>query len=996
MEQYLIKGETLTAIADKIREKSSIEPTYVIQDEFIKSGNELADNCLKIAYIEYIDMGEEYSEPLMEENDDAFIDGDKYMWYDYWENNEGEVVPVLFKTDIYGDEPDDPDYNDPHYYVGTEEIYGDVYDKWRKIDDNLTWEISSQKYILTNQIVKLDQVKYSPPGMSEEINNLLNSYEGFSGYLDEFITEKDLEPGDYIELINSFGAGIVNGASGLRAIHVAKIDDDRAIIIYNANGAVYARIVLFTKDGIQFGNANYLNSSGATIPKVKAVPLRENLIAVLVEGNSTGPILRTITIASDGMTLIGGSSIMISGAVGGILDIIKLSRDKLVVTYMNNDGGGVINTIVFKESGSASVKNGLIFADDPYAISMKRINDSHILVGYMDGSGVGEVILFNIASSGTVSSKKTLTISNCHTLWCYLEKVTDNKYIFFYNSSSQSATCAKLIYLYNITASSPTMSFGANTLGIKNPSTSSHMLTTRGYAVQLENNYLLLVSEYSDRTICNTIVQCDGSTCTFYQLIPVAIQNVPPDGCGTANLGTNGLLSLWIENNQLKYLGSRFASNPFTMNRFTSGGMVIRNDTSFTEGMSLSRAAIGEAAKILYVPKTFLFNVSYTIYSAQEHMTWYDWCQSYYNNQTTKFVCFNPNAPVMTSDYAYVVTDPETGMNVYGSSYVREAEYIRKPAEISFDYSTAGLTAKTDMTWYDWINNSGYDQDGIGFTCASTSAQVYASSGAYKVGLNGDYVYGRDKIKANEYYDRTEGSSRTFTIKYNANGGSGTMSNTTVTKVGGSTEKRDITYKNSSFTPPSGKIFVGWCTNANGTGTKYKPTGSISMAPGTVTLYAQYVQPVKLTYYKTNDISFIATWLGSNAKTGPMDCLSATLTIPSSYSAYYDSATIDLDFSQMRFGENGGSETQSISNTISNLPKGTTLKVNLKNKYYNAKLNHCSALLNGVEKTYGTDISYTYTLNSNATANFKWRVEGLFGGQTALTCDSWWDCYLTM
>lgn len=126
-----------------------------------------------------------------------------------------------------------------------------------------------------------------------------------------------------------------------------------------------------------------------------------------------------------------------------------------------------------------------------------------------------------------------------------------------------------------------------------------------------------------------------------------------------------------------------------------------------------------------------------------------------------------------------------------------------------------------------------------------------------------------------------------------------------------------------------------------------------------------------------------------------------SLTLDESYtgnnlSGYNISKTTLNELVNSKYGEAASANENSTKQYTVALPKGTKLTVHLKNSYYNAKLNHCSALLNGVEKTYGTDIIYTYTLNSNADANFKWRVEGILGGQTALTCDSWWDCYLTM
>lgn len=65
--------------------------------------------------------------------------------------------------------------------------------------------------------------------------------------------------------------------------------------------------------------------------------------------------------------------------------------------------------------------------------------------------------------------------------------------------------------------------------------------------------------------------------------------------------------------------------------------------------------------------------------------------------------------------------------------------------------------------------------------------------------------------------DITEGivPPTTYTITYNANGGSGSM--TVDTKI----EDESYIIEDNGFTPPSGKIFLEWNTSADGSGTTY-------------------------------------------------------------------------------------------------------------------------------------------------------------------------------
>ena len=70
----------------------------------------------------------------------------------------------------------------------------------------------------------------------------------------------------------------------------------------------------------------------------------------------------------------------------------------------------------------------------------------------------------------------------------------------------------------------------------------------------------------------------------------------------------------------------------------------------------------------------------------------------------------------------------------------------------------------------------------------------------------------------------------TYTITYNANGGSGTMDTETA-----------ATTATSTFTPPTGKQFKEWNTAADGSGTSYAAGATV---PSDVTLYAIWYDPL--------------------------------------------------------------------------------------------------------------------------------------------------------
>ena len=89
-----------------------------------------------------------------------------------------------------------------------------------------------------------------------------------------------------------------------------------------------------------------------------------------------------------------------------------------------------------------------------------------------------------------------------------------------------------------------------------------------------------------------------------------------------------------------------------------------------------------------------------------------------------------------------------------------------------------------------------------------------------------------------------EGSARmylykkieSYTVTYNANGGTGTMTDPNSPYTSGST----VTVMSNSFIAPSGKTFSHWNTQSGGGGTNYNPGGTFSIS-GNTTLYAQWV-----------------------------------------------------------------------------------------------------------------------------------------------------------
>ena len=78
---------------------------------------------------------------------------------------------------------------------------------------------------------------------------------------------------------------------------------------------------------------------------------------------------------------------------------------------------------------------------------------------------------------------------------------------------------------------------------------------------------------------------------------------------------------------------------------------------------------------------------------------------------------------------------------------------------------------------------------------------------------------------------------KTFTVSYNSNGGSGSMTDAASPYQAGT----DVIVKNCLFTAPGTKVFGNWNTKPEGTGSDYYPGDKIRGIDKSVTLYAQWI-----------------------------------------------------------------------------------------------------------------------------------------------------------
>lgn len=103
------------------------------------------------------------------------------------------------------------------------------------------------------------------------------------------------------------------------------------------------------------------------------------------------------------------------------------------------------------------------------------------------------------------------------------------------------------------------------------------------------------------------------------------------------------------------------------------------------------------------------------------------------------------------------------------------------------------------------------------------------------------------KITTNYVLYAKVGNSTGYSVTYNANGGTGSVTDTESYAKGAKATVKS----NNGITPPANKVFLGWNTQANGTGTTYYPNSTVEIT-GNVTLYAQWgdkASTVSVTYH---------------------------------------------------------------------------------------------------------------------------------------------------
>ncbi|MEA5050548.1 MAG: InlB B-repeat-containing protein, partial [Oscillospiraceae bacterium] len=198
-----------------------------------------------------------------------------------------------------------------------------------------------------------------------------------------------------------------------------------------------------------------------------------------------------------------------------------------------------------------------------------------------------------------------------------------------------------------------------------------------------------------------------------------------------------------------------------------------------------------------------------------------------WKNSADGAICYPADKVKITGNLTLTAqwADPETAVTINYNSNApvgTSSETASQSVALNTSYS---IRSAADLGW----SFSGYVFKGWSTTAAG--AVEYTAGDAVNLGLQGG---GADTLYA--VWERS-----TFTVTYDANGGSGAMTDTHSPYEVNST----VTVLANGFTAPTDKYFTGWNTAADGSGTAYAPDATFAISADT-TLYAQWAAKTEI------------------------------------------------------------------------------------------------------------------------------------------------------
>ncbi len=281
-------------------------------------------------------------------------------------------------------------------------------------------------------------------------------------------------------------------------------------------------------------------------------------------------------------------------------------------------------------------------------------------------------------------------------------------------------------------------------------------------------------------------------------------------------------------------------------------------------------------------------------------------------------------------------------------------------ASIAFGSSLANLT--TDSTWgysysvnnnFNWTNYSGLPlysdtshvatlKTTTGPSANSTDDNIYFKIAAKAASNQASGLY-RNVIN----FTTVANAVPQYTVQFNANTGTGTMPNQVIFRDEATMLSANL------FAPPAGKVFAGWNTAANGSGTSYtdqQQVTNLAADGGTIILYAQWDS----TICNGHETELYCKVAAMSKGTQTASDLQAVITVPTSSNPAADTSNSGVyEYNSSAFG------TASDANNAYPI------------YYYRGILD---SNLDGTTSTYGSNGDGAYYPNYVKLGNTCWRI----------------------
>lgn len=215
------------------------------------------------------------------------------------------------------------------------------------------------------------------------------------------------------------------------------------------------------------------------------------------------------------------------------------------------------------------------------------------------------------------------------------------------------------------------------------------------------------------------------------------------------------------------------------------------------------------------------------------------------SGNTTRTLSYGTTTYTFFSGSTQITSATATASCASGTSWNGSSCQAPAPSTPSGLTATAGScgTGTINLSWNSVSGATSYTLQratNSSFSSGLTSVYSGGSTSYSNTGLNAGTTY-YYRVRASNSSGNSSWSSTvsrqapavcTYTISYNANGGSGTMSSQT------KTQNVALTLSSNTFTR-SGYTFTGWNTSSTGSGTSYT-SGASYTANASATLYAQW------------------------------------------------------------------------------------------------------------------------------------------------------------